>query len=63
MKHRDYRGHIKNATLKKRVCSCTLCNKQFTSGQQLAEHVLICISEFIVVERQGPQREASVCNR
>ena len=61
LKHRDYRGHVNNGRLKKRVCYCSLCSKQFTSGQQLAEHVGSSPSSEVVVEGQGAQGTTAVC--
>ncbi|KAK8823222.1 hypothetical protein WA538_002370 [Blastocystis sp. DL] len=60
LKHRDYRGHVNNGRLKKRVCYCSLCSKQFTSGQQLAEHVGSSPSSEVVVEGQGAQGTTAV---
>lgn len=60
LKHRDFRGHINNGRLKKRVCYCSLCSKQFTSGQQLAEHVGFSLSSEVVAEGQGAQGEIAV---
>ena len=60
LKHRDYRGHVNNGRLKKRVCYCSLCSKQFTSGQQLAEHVGSSSPSEGVVEGKGAQGAAAV---
>lgn len=60
MRHRDYRGHVNNGRLKKRVCYCSLCSKQFTSGQQLAEHVRSSLLTETVVEGQGAQGALAV---
>ena len=60
LKHRDYRGHVNNGRLKKRVCYCSLCSKQFTSGQQLAEHVGSSPPSEVVVEGKGAQGTTAV---